>query len=451
MRKMFALGIVLLLCVPVMGWAQQTVATPPAATTAQAPAAAASLSTAVPVPQPSPKAVEYYKTGNWLWIADTLWGFLIPALILFTGFSATMRNWAKKVGKYWYFTLLLYFVLFSVVMFVINFPLDYYESFVRPHGYGLSSQAFGKWFGDDIKGLLIGLVMGALFLWIPYLLLKRATKRWWLYTWLVSIPVMIFLMVVQPIWIAPMFNKFGPMQDKTLEVKILNLAHRAGIEDARVFEVNKSVDTNELNAYVTGIGGTKRIVLWDTIIKKLTPGELLVVMGHEMGHYVLGHIWYSLIFGSLFLLLGLWLIHLTAGWVLRKFGGRFGFTELGDIASLPLLILMFSLFSFIMSPVALAYSRHHEHEADRFALEITHDNHDCAMAFVTLTNNDLGYPRPGWLYKLWRSSHPPLGERIDFCNNYHPWTEGKPLKYGNYFKSDSVDSQQQKNQGAQSP
>lgn len=435
MRKLIVLMLIMLLGMPLLASAGQPVSSPPAATSVQAPAA--SVNTPIPVPQPSAEAVEYYKSGNLLWIVNTIWGFLIPGLILFTGFSATMRNWAQKLGKYWYFTLVLYFVIFSLITFAIDFPLDYYTGFIRPHDYGLSSQAFGKWLSDDFKGLAIGLVMGALLLWIPYLLLKRATKRWWLYTWLASIPVMVFLMLVQPIWIAPMFNKFGPMQDKALEAKILHLADRVGIENARVYEVNKSVDTNELNAYVTGIGSTKRIVLWDTIIKKLTPGELLVVMGHEMGHYVLNHIWYTLIFGSLFLLLGLWLIHLTAGWVLRRFGGRFGFNQLGDIASLPLLILMFSLFSFVMSPVALAYSRHHEHEADRFALEITQDNHDCAQAFVDLTNNDLGYPRPGLLYKLWRSSHPPLGERIDFCNSYHPWTENLPLKYGKYFQNDT--------------
>ena len=123
MRKLFAVFVALLLSMPMIVSAQQTAATPPAATSVQAPASAASLSVPVPVPQPSPKAIEYYKSGNWLWIADTLWGFLIPALILFTGFSATMRNWAKKLGKYWYFTLLLYFVLFSLVMFAIDFAL----------------------------------------------------------------------------------------------------------------------------------------------------------------------------------------------------------------------------------------------------------------------------------------------------------------------------------------
>lgn len=398
------------------------------------PVVAASTVVPVPVPTPSPEAIRYYHSGNVLWIVSLLWGFLVPAAIWFSGFSARLRNWAARIGKHWYFTLVLYFVLFWVTLFLASVALDYYADFVRPHAYGLSSQAIGKWLHDEFINVTIGLIAGAAFLWIPYLLLRRATRRWWLYTWMVSIPIFFFVALVEPIWVEPLFNRFGPMQDKTLEAQILDLAHRAGIEGANVYEVNKSVDTNELNAYVTGIGGTKRIVLWDTIIKQSTPGELLGVMGHEMGHYVLGHVWRGLIFGSLVLLVGLWLVHRSAGWLLRRFAGRTGVSELGDIASLPLLMLLFSVFIFLLSPLLLAYSRHQEHEADRFGLEITRDNHDCALAFVTFVEHDLAYPSPGPLYVLWRSSHPTLAERIEFCNDYHPWLEGRAGRYSAYFK-----------------
>ena len=404
--------------------------TPAAVTQATAPAAQAP----VPVPVPTEQAVSYYESGNLLWIISTLWGFIVPALLLFSGFSAKLRDWAKRAGKYWYFTLVIYFALFLVVTSLLDLPLDYYVSFVRPHDYGLSSQTLAKWIQDELVGTCIGLVAGALFLWIPYLLLKRATRRWWIYTWLASIPIIIFISFVEPIWIEPLFNHFGPMQDKTLETQILDLAHRAGIEGANVYEVNKSVDTNELNAYATGIGDTKRIVLWDTIIKQFTPDELLMVMGHEMGHYVLNHVWKGIFFGSLFLLAGLYLVHRTAGWVLRRFSARTGVTELGDIASLPLLILLLGVFFFIFQPAIGAYSRHLEHEADRFGLEITHENHACATAFTKFVEHDLAYPTPGPLYVLWRSSHPPLGERIAFCNSYHPWLEGKPGEYSEYFQ-----------------
>jgi STE24 endopeptidase len=212
------------------------------------------------------------------------------------------------------------------------------------------------------------------------------------------------------------------------------LAEKAGIEGGRVYEVAKSEDTKALNAYVTGFGATKRIVLWDTTIAKLDEDELLFVMGHEMGHYVLGHVWKSILFFSLLIIVTLYAIHRTAGWLIDKFHRRFGFTELSDVASLPLIILLFGAYFLIVTPVALAFSRHNEHESDRFGLEITQNNRAAATAFVKLQQENLGVPRPHVLVKLWQASHPTLGERIDFCNEYHPWQTGEALRYGELFK-----------------
>jgi len=224
------------------------------------------------------------------------------------------------------------------------------------------------------------------------------------------------------------------MQDKALEADILSLAERAGISGGRVYEVDKSVDTEAVNAYVTGLGDTQRIVLWDTILAKLSREQLLFVMAHEMGHYVLGHVLKTLVLVPLLVLAGLWLIHRTSGALLARYGKRFGFTELSDVAAAPWLILLFGVFMFAISPLFLAYSRGMERESDRFGLELTRDNRAAAQAFVRLQEENLGNPRPGWLYKLWRSSHPPLGERIDFCNGYRPWESGQPLVYGDRFR-----------------
>jgi STE24 endopeptidase len=388
----------------------------------------------VPVPEPSEKALQYHRSGNWLWLFNNLWGWAIPLLFLFTGFSARLRNVARRIGNRWFFVIGVYFALFSVITWLIDLPLSYYAGFVREHAYGLSNQTFGKWFGDQVKGLLIGIVMGVLFLWVPYLLLKKSPQRWWLYSGLLAIPFLFLLILVQPIWLDPLFNDFGPMKDKALEQKILSLAERAGIEGGRVFEVNKSADTKMLNAYVTGFGNTKRIVLWDTTIAKLSEPELLFVMGHEMGHYVLGHVWKLIFFFAAVILLTLYLIHRTAAWLLAKYGQRFGFTELSDIASLPLVILLFTLYLFIVSPLVLTFTRSIEHESDQFGLEITQNNRAAATAFVKLQEENLGVPRPHWLYKLWRQSHPTLGERIDYCNSYRPWEKGQPLAFSHLFK-----------------
>ncbi|HEY9422568.1 MAG TPA: M48 family metallopeptidase [Thermoanaerobaculia bacterium] len=383
----------------------------------------------VPVPEPSEKAMRYYRSGNVLWVVGTLWGLAVPALLLFTGFSSRIRDVARRIGRNWFFTVAIYAVLFSLVAFLLDLPLAYYANFVREHEYGLSSQTAAKWWGDMLKGLALGCVFSALFLWLPYLLLRKSPRRWWLYTALAAIPLIVLMLLVTPVWIEPIFNDFGPMKDKALESRILALADRAGIEGSRVFEVNKSVDTKTVNAYVTGFMDTKRIVLWDTLLAKLEDREVLVVMGHEMGHYVLGHVAQIILLASALILFGLWVVHRTAGSLIARYKDRFGFTELSDVASVPLMALLFSLVSLALSPVPLAVSRYNEHESDRFALELTRDNRSCALAFAKLQEENLSNPRPGLLYKLWRSSHPPLGERIDFCNQYRPWETGQPLKY----------------------
>lgn len=388
----------------------------------------------VAVPEPSERALRHARTGNWIWLFEQIWALLLPGVILFSGWSAKIRDASRRIGRNWFFTIVVYFALFLIITFVIELPWSYYTEFARPHAYGLSNQTLGKWFGDTLKELMVGLILGGLLIWIPYGLVKRSPRRWWLWTSILAIPLAAFFLLIAPIVIDPLFNKFGPMKDKVLEQKILDLAARAGIEGARVFEVDKSADTNTVNAYVTGFSGSKRIVLWDTTIAKLAPDELLFVMGHEMGHYVLGHVVKSIFFAAGLILVTLYAAYRLQDGLISRFSSRFGFTELADIASLPLVMLLIGVLSFVVTPVAAGYSRWQEHEADRFGLEITRDNHAAATAFVTLQQENLGVPRRGLLYKLWRASHPLLGERIDFCNTYRPWEQGKPGRYDHLFK-----------------
>jgi Zn-dependent protease with chaperone function len=284
----------------------------------------------------------------------------------------------------------------------------------------------GKWFGDATISLGIAMVVGFSFTWVPYLLMIRSPRRWWLYTGMLSIPFLFATMLVEPIWIDPLFNRFGPMKDKALERSILAMAERAGINGSRVFEVEKSVDTNAVNAYVTGVLGTKRIVLWDTLIAKLDEPELLFVMGHEMGHYVLGHVVRSILLGSIVILAGLFLVDRLGRRLIARFAHRLGFDRLCDIASVPLVLMLIQVSSLVLSPAVLAYSRYQEHEADRFALELTRTNHSGALSFVKMQAENLSIPRPEWFYKVFRSTHPSVGERIDFCNTYHPWALDQP-------------------------
>jgi STE24 endopeptidase len=305
---------------------------------------------------------------------------------------------------------------------------------VRQHAYGLSTQTFGKWLSDWIKGAGISALGLALVLWIPYLLLRRSPRRWWLWAGLATAPIATFVLVVSPLWIDPLFNDFHRMEDRALEARILALADRAGIPGSRVYQVDKSVDTRTVNAYVAGIGSSKRIVLWDTMLAKLNPDQIAFVMAHEMGHFVLHHTLAAIAGATLLVTASLYLVHRLAGTLMARFGRRFGFHQLSDVASFPLLLLLGTVVSIISTPAVLALSRYQEHEADRFALELTRDNYAGATTFVRLQQENLSVPRPGPIFTFWRGSHPSLGDRVDFANRYRPWQMGDPLRYGHLFR-----------------
>jgi Zn-dependent protease with chaperone function len=375
----------------------------------------------VAVPEPSALSLEYYRSGNWLWVVNHVWALLLTGGLAFSGFSAKLRDAARRVGRNWFFIIGCYLVAYLAIVSVLDLPLAYYEGFVRQHDYGLSNQTLSRWFRNWSIGLGVDMVMAFALAWIPYLLLARAPRRWWLYVAILSIPFLFITMLVMPIWYDPLFNHFGPMKNKDLERSILALAHEAKIDGSRVFEVDKSLDTKAVNAYVTGLFDTKRIVLWDTLIAKLDENELLTVMGHEMGHYKLYHVVRSICLSAILTFVGLFFVDRLGRWLVNRYRDRLGFDNLADVASLPLLLMLIEVALLILGPVGLAYSRYQEHEADRFSLNLTRANRSAATAFVKLQEENLSNPRPGLLYKLLRSSHPSIGERIDFCNSYHPW------------------------------
>lgn len=377
----------------------------------------------VSVPVPSAKALRFHRGNNVLWAVNEVWALIVPGIIVFSGFSARIRNLARRLGRNRFFTIGIYVVLYLCLIFLIDRPLAYYQSYVRLHEYGLSNQTFAKWLRNGLVGLCVASIVGFCFTWVPYLLLEKQPRFWWLYTSILVIPFMFAGMLVVPIWIDPLFNDFGPMKNKALESSILALAEKANIHGSRVFEVDKSVDTNAVNAYVTGFLGSKRIVLWDTLIAKLEEKELLCVMAHEMGHYVLGHVVRSILLSSLVILVGLFLVDRMGCLLVSRYSRFLQFDRLSDVASVPLLMMLIQTNSLILSPAVLAYSRYQEHEADRYALDLTHANHSAGMAFVKLQEENLGVPRPSWLYRTFRSTHPSIGERIDFCNSYRPWTK----------------------------
>ena len=388
----------------------------------------------VPVPEPSEKAVQFYRSGIAWWLVNLGCSWFVPALILLSGFSGWLGRHAKRLGRWEVCATFVFVLLYSLTTYVLTFPLNYFQGFVRLHDYGLSNQNFSRWLDHSLKSILVHVVVYGTTFVVLRELIRRSPRRWWVYCSLFVGVVVFFMAFVGPIWIAPLFNHFGPMQDKELEADIAALAQRAGIEGARIYQVDMSADNKLINAYVAGLGSTKRIVLWDTLIAKLNRDEVRVVMAHEMGHYVLRHVMIGCLLSALLYAGSFWLAYLLGNRIISKFKHRLGFENLSDLGAIPLLLLFIAVFMFLGAPLDNAASRYVEHEADRFALEMTHDNRASALSFVKLQQENLDVPRPAFLVKVWGLDHPTLGERIDFANTYHPWITGEAGRYEHLFK-----------------
>lgn len=388
----------------------------------------------VVVPEASSQAISYYTSGNMLWILQWIWTLTIPLLFIVTGLSVKLGRFADKYGKSRFFSYFIYLVVFVILYQLLNLPLDFYASYIRENQYGLSTQTIARWLGNFGKWTMVIMLASLTFTWCFYLLLKKSPQRWWIYSSLMGIGITIIMTFIYPIWIDPLFNDIGPLKDKQLEKSILELAARAGIENGRVFEVDKSKDTTMVNAYVAGLGSTERIVIWDTTIKANSKDAILFIMGHEMGHYVLRHGWLLMGYLSILYFAIAYLTYRVTNYLLQRYQLQLGFQDLHDFASLPLFLFLVSFFILVSTPFYNYFSRYTEREADRFGIEITKNNEVAAQLFAGATHEHLMNPRPGNIYKIWRCSHPPLGERIDFCNSYCPWKTNQSLKYAAYFK-----------------
>jgi STE24 endopeptidase len=264
---------------------------------------------------------------------------------------------------------------------------------------------------------------------LAWRLIQRSPRRWWLWLAALTLPVTLALMLLEPVVFDPLFNRFQPLQDASLRTEVLALARRAGIPARHVYEVDMSTRTRKLNAYVNGFGASQRVVFWDTTLRRMKRDEILFVTGHEMGHYVLGHAWETLLLISAGAYLGFWLCaRLVALW-LAIFGRTWGVEGLDDLAALPVLALSLTLVALLAAPATNALSRRAEHEADIYGLEITHDNDAAARAFLKLAQDNRSDPAPTPLVRVLLYSHPPLADRIRFALDYRPWAHGQANRY----------------------
>ncbi|SHD75541.1 M48 family metallopeptidase [Schnuerera ultunensis] len=361
---------------------------------------------------------DYRKSSLKIWAINLMLKFLVPLLFLTTGLSKKIGSFAESNGRNLFLTGIIYVILFSIIDLLISLPTNFYGGFILKHRYDLSNQTLFRWLELTFKSFALNTVVFSLFIWFPYYLIYRNPTRWWLYLGLLSIPVFAFITFISPMYIDPIYNKYTSIEDEELGKEIKQLLKKAEIEDAEIYKVDKSRDTKEMNAYMTGVFKSKRIVLWDTTMEKLDKDEVLSVTAHEIGHYIKGHIWKSIILGGLFSVALMYLVYRTSNWILINSNGVFGFNRLYDIASIPLIILVLNFYMFFANPIINFSSRQMEREADMIEIQLTKNKEAAISTMLKLYEGNLSIPRPSKLFKIWYHSHPTAEERIKFFTEY---------------------------------
>ena len=319
-------------------------------------------------PEDKARSDAYFEGGYWLQLWGLLYGLGIAWLLLGTRLSAQMRDLAERIGRRKPLQTALYAVQYVVASSLLAFPLTVYQGFFREHQYGLATQTFGPWMRDQLVGLGVGVVLVSLLLIPLYGVLRRAPRTWWLWGSLVGVVFLAFVIVISPVYIDPLFNTYTPLEDETVKEPILALARANGIDVDKVYQFDASRQTTRISANVSGFLGTMRIRLNDNLLNRCEPAEVQAVMGHEIGHYVLNHIYEVLVYFGIVLLVGFAFLRVSFDWVLGRWGRRWGVRGIGDVAGLPLLAALLSVYFFVMTPVTNTIIRSNEAEADLFAL-----------------------------------------------------------------------------------
>jgi STE24 endopeptidase len=380
------------------------------------------------------RAIEYAHAAYWLHFSSEIYAILILVAIVATGLSAKFRDWADAASKRRFVQALVFIPLLLLTNDLLYLPANLFGQHLELK-FDQSIQSWPSWFWDWTKGELILLVCAVPLAWLLYAVIRRSPRRWWLYFWLATLPLIVTVMYLEPMVIEPLFYRFEPLAQTHPDLvnQLENLTARGGlaIPRDRMFEMKASEKLNSLNAYVSGFGGSKRVVVWDTTLQHLSTPETLFVFGHEMGHYVLGHIRNSLLWLAVLLLVLLWIGSHIMRWTIARYGSKWRIRDPGDWASVPLLLLIVAVASFLTEPVINGYSRWQEHQADIYGLEVTHgvvpDSATAAAhSFQVMGEIGLDEPNPNRFIEFWLFSHPSTSDRLTFAETYNPWTQGKP-------------------------
>ncbi len=360
-------------------------------------------------PEVVARANAYFEGGYWLQLWNFLLGLAISAVLLRGRRSARMRDWAQRIGRKAFFRDAIYGALFSIASFVLSLPLTIYQGFVREHDYGMATQTFGPWFGEQLIGLAVSTLLFALAVGLLYAVIRRAGERWWIWGTVLSVALLIGVLLIAPVWIDPLFNTYKPVENGAIKTAVLQMARADGVPIDNVYEFDASRQTTRVSANVSGIFGSAAVRLNDNLLRTSLP-EIRAVMGHELGHYVMNHI-YKMIAQFALLLLAMFLL---AQWsmkrLLARYGERLGLRGVGDVASLPLLVAVFLVFMFLATPIINTIIRTQEIEADRFGLNLAREPRGQAEVDLKLT--EYRKPDPGPIEEFIFFDHPSTRFRI---------------------------------------
>ena len=388
-------------------------------------------------PERYQKAVSLARKEYALYFVAVAWGVIVLLALLQTGTVARLQDLAESASPRRKVQALIFVPGLMLLLAVLHLPISIYAHRLSLQ-YQQSVQGWASWFWDWTKGELLSLGLGYIVALLLVSVIRWKPRTWWLYFWYAMVPLSLFLFFISPWFLDPMFNRFTPLEYKHPELveAIGKLTQRAGvpIPPDRMFLMEASAKTNEINAYVTGVGASKRVVVWDTTIQKTNPDEVLAVVGHELGHYVLGHTWKGFLFFTGGMLVGLYVAYRALQWVLARWGEAWGVRGQEDWAALAVLLLIFHVLEFVGTPIGNGFSRMQEHAADVYGLEVTHgvlpnSQEVAAQSFQKMGDIDLADPNPSKFITFWLYSHPPLGERLAFAHNYDPWSKGESGKY----------------------
>ncbi len=351
----------------------------------------------------------YNRAKRWLEIGDLIvsFGFLIA--LLATGWTNTLSALARRMGgDHYALNLFLYVLFLSVLSKLLGFPLDVY-GFRLEHRFNLSNQRTGAWIKDEIKGWVLGLVLGTFLAEIVYALIRISPQYWWLLAWTIFIALFIFFAQIAPVVLFPLFYKFAPLQNEELKARLVRLGERAGTRVRGVYEWKLSEKSKKANAALTGLGNTRRIIVADTLLQNYSNDEIEAVLAHELGHHVHRHLLKMIVVQALVTVAGFW----AANEVLRyAIDEQKMFQHLSDFANLPLIALVASGLSMLLAPALNAYSRFTERQADLYCWKSVANVGPYITAMEKLGKQNLSESHPSRLVELLFHSHPPISKRI---------------------------------------